>query len=185
MTSAPRLETDRLILRALELSDFEAYAGFCSDPQVVPFVFGRPLSRQEAWQSFAAMVGHWALRGFGMWALEDRESREFVGRAGLDYPEALGYADLEAGWLLGRAHWGWGLAFEAAVAVLNFAFYSLDRQQVASVMRPQNLASIRLAERLGMSPSGAIDFDGLPALLYVASRAAWKYRTSSPSSGAA
>ena len=130
------------------------------------------------------MVGHWTLRGFGRWALEDRASGEFVGRAGFDYPEQSGYPDIEVGWLLGRAYWGRGFAFEAAVAVLNYAFDSLDREQVASIMRPENLASIQLAERLGMSRTGTIDFDGLPALRYVASRATWKYRDSKSQAGA-
>jgi RimJ/RimL family protein N-acetyltransferase len=108
-----------------------------------------------------------------------------VGRAGLDYPEELGLAGLEAGWLLGRPYWGRGLAFEAAVAVFNYAFESLDREQLASIVRSQNVRSIRLAERLGMSNDATITFGGLPALLFVATRPAWKFRIYPHEGGAA
>ncbi|MEN8160168.1 MAG: GNAT family N-acetyltransferase [Myxococcota bacterium] len=175
MSLAPRLETDRLILRPFELRDFDAWVGFCADPEVVPFVFGRPLSRPEAWQGFAAMAGLWSLRGFGMWALEERETGAFVGRAGFDYPETSGYADLETGWLLGRPYWGRGLALEAAVAVCNHAFGALDRREVVSIMRPENERSIRLAQRLGMTQRRTIDFDGLPACLFAVSRDVWSF----------
>lgn len=68
----PRLTTDRLLLRALEARDFDAYAVMMADPDVVRYLGdGQPLGRADAWRQFAFIIGHWALRGFGLWAVEE------------------------------------------------------------------------------------------------------------------
>ena len=70
-----RLETDRLILRMFRDSDLEAYAEMCGDPEVMKYLGGVPMTRSEAWRSMATVLGHWQLRGFGLWAVEERERR--------------------------------------------------------------------------------------------------------------
>src|SRR5687767_1250386 len=82
------LETDRLILRMLRASDFDAYAEMHADPAVMRYIGdGQPLARPMAWRSLATMIGHWSLRGYGLWAVEERSSGKLVGRIGFWNPE--------------------------------------------------------------------------------------------------
>jgi RimJ/RimL family protein N-acetyltransferase len=108
------IETDRLVLRAPVLEHFEGLARLLADPGVARSLSasGRPRNRFEAWQSFAGQVGHWQLRGFGMFNVFERGSGEFVGRIGPWHPE--GWPGLEVGWSLLSAYWGRGYATEAA-----------------------------------------------------------------------
>jgi RimJ/RimL family protein N-acetyltransferase len=88
------IETPRLLLRPFRDTDIEAYAAMCADPEVMRYVGERgPLSRGDAWRQMAMLVGHWQLRGFGMWAVEERATGAFLGRVGLHFPD--GWPDRE------------------------------------------------------------------------------------------
>ena len=114
--SVPTLDTARLRLRPWHDDDLEPYAAMCADPEVMRYMGdGATLSRGDAWRSMAMFVGHWQLRGYGMWAVEERATRPFVGRVGLHRPE--GWPGLEVGWMLDRATWGRGYATEAGRVV--------------------------------------------------------------------
>jgi len=148
MHATPSLDTPRLRLRPLAEVDFNDYAALCADAEVMRYVGDRgPLSRGDAWRQLAMLVGHWALRGYGMWAVEEIASGAFVGRVGLHYPEE--WPEREVAWALARPYWGRGYAFEAATAALRVAFDTLDWPRAISLIAPTNLRSIRLAERLG------------------------------------
>lgn len=166
MIEIPTLTTDRLILRAFRDDDLDAYAEMCADPEVMRYLGeGKTLSRADAWRQLAFFVGHWALRGFGLWALEEKASGRFIGRAGLLQPE--GWPGFEVGWTLARPWWGKGYATEAAREALRYAFDELDRDHVISIIRPDNLPSIRVAERLGERLEGEVEsFFGSRALIY-------------------
>jgi RimJ/RimL family protein N-acetyltransferase len=162
----PELETERLRLRGLEASDFDAFAAMYADPDVMRFIEGgRPLDRVAAWRSMALHMGHWQLRGYGQWALIERASRVFVGRAGLWHPD--GWPGLEVGWALARPYWGRGYATEAARAAVGHAFGVIGAEEVISLIRPENTASIRVAERLGGRYDRAIELLGVVAHVYV------------------
>lgn len=166
------LETDRLTLRTLRESDFEAYAEMCGDPMVTRYVGdGQPMARPMAWRSLATMLGHWTLRGYGQWAAEDRSSGLLVGRIGFWNPD--GWPGFELGWMLRRTYWGRGYATEGARAALRFAFDELGRSQVISLIHPDNAASIRVAERLGERPDGTTEIFGKSALIYRITRVEW------------
>jgi RimJ/RimL family protein N-acetyltransferase len=159
------IETERLRMRAFRNEDLDAYAVMCADPEVMQYLgTGTTLSRGDAWRSMAGFLGHWELRGYGMWALEEKASGRLVGRAGFLDPE--GWPGFELGWTLGREHWGRGFAVEAAKRALEYAFAELDRDRVISLIRPRNVRSIRVAERLGERPVGEIDLLGGPALIF-------------------
>ena len=165
----PTLETERLRLRAFRDEDLDAYAAMCADPEVMRFLgTGITLNRGETWRSMAGFLGHWALRGYGMWALEDKATGALVGRAGFLNPE--GWPGFELGWTLGRQHWGRGYATEAARRALEYAFRELGEPRVISLIRPANLPSIRVAERLGEKRAGEIELLGDTALVYEALR---------------
>jgi RimJ/RimL family protein N-acetyltransferase len=163
------LETERLRLRAFRDDDLDAYAALCADPEVMRYLgTGVTLNRADAWRSMAGFLGHWALRGYGMWALEEKATGTFVGRAGFLNPE--GWPGFELGWTLARAHWGRGFATEAARRALDYAFGELDRPRVISLVRPANEPSKRVAERLGAKPVREIDLLGGPVIVYEALR---------------
>ncbi|MEW6207078.1 MAG: GNAT family N-acetyltransferase [Acidobacteriota bacterium] len=160
-----QLETTCLLLRQFTQSDFDSYAEMCADKEVMRYIGeGRALSRAEAWRNMAGILGHWQLRGYGLWAIEEKESGLLVGRAGFFNPED--WPGFELGWLLGRPFWGKGFATEAARAALQFAFTQLDQPRVISLIRPGNLRSIRVAERLGEKYETTVYLSGAEAFLF-------------------
>jgi len=166
------LETGRLTLRMLRESDFDAYAEMVADPEVMRFIGdGKTLSRPLAWRNLASMVGHWQLRGYGPWAVEERGTGQLVGRIGFWNPD--GWPGFELGWILRRQFWGRGYATEGARAALDFAFTHLVQPEIISLIYPENAASIRVALRLGEQPAGRVEIVGRSALLYRIARAQW------------
>lgn len=155
----PVIETSRLRLTALTEQHFNDYAAMLADPASTRWVGdGAPLDRANAWRSLAMLLGHWQLRGYGMWALELIDSGKFIGRAGLMCPE--GWPDLELGWMLKPEYRHQGYATEAGIAVLDFAWMHLHAPRVISLVRIGNDASDRLAERLGGEQLEDMDFYG-------------------------
>lgn len=165
MAGVPRLTTERLLLRGFAPGDFDAYAAMMADPDVTRYLaVGRPMTRAEAWQQLAMFAGHWVLRGFGVWAVEERATGAFVGRIGCFEPE--GWPAFEVAYTLARPAWGRGYAREGAAAALAYARDVLGRREVVSVIRPGNTASVRVARALGAEPGAAVEFFGGPAVLY-------------------
>jgi RimJ/RimL family protein N-acetyltransferase len=158
------LATERLILRKFRESDLDAYAAMCGDPEVVRYLGVNPMTRAEAWRHLAMVLGHWQLRGFGLWALEERGSGLLAGRAGCWRPE--GWPGLEVGWTLRREFWGRGYATEAGRASLDYAWSELGQTHVISLIQPGNARSIAVAERLGMSLEGRTQIQGHEVLVY-------------------
>src|SRR5262245_18931182 len=118
------------------------------------------------------MVGHWSLRGYGLWAAEERSSGVLVGRIGFWSPE--GWPGFELGWMLRRSFWGRGYATEGARAALQFAFTRLGQPHVLSLIHPENAASIRDAHRLGERLVGSAELMGRSALVYRITREEWE-----------
>jgi RimJ/RimL family protein N-acetyltransferase len=169
----PSIETERLLLRPFRDRDFDAYAEMCADPEVMRYLGDRgALSREDAWRQMAMLVGHWELRGFGMWAVEERATRAFIGRVGLHYPE--GWPEREVGWALARPYWGRGFAVEAARAALNHAFNTLNWPRAISLIDPRNAPSIRLAERLGERFEREVDIRGFRVSIYAIAANSWR-----------
>ena len=158
------LETERLILRMWRNADFEEYAELCADPEVMRFLGGKVFDRTEAWRQMASMIGHWYLRGYGIWAVEEKDSGRLAGRIGCINPE--GWPGFEVGWTLKREFWGKGYATEAARRSLEYAFNDLDKSHVISLIQAENVASIRVAERLGEKLEGTARVVGLDVLVY-------------------
>ena len=166
MVEIPVIDTERLRLTAFDERHFESYASMLGDPTSTRFVGdGEPLDRMNAWRSMAMLLGHWVLRGYGMWAIELKDGGGFVGRVGLHQPE--GWPDLELGWMLRTDHRRHGYATEAGRAALEFAFRELGVDRIISLIRVDNSASERVARRLGGRQATTIDFLGHATLVYV------------------
>ncbi len=159
----PTRETERLRLRPFRVSDFDDYAAMCADPEVARYLNVR-FTREQSWRHLAFLVGHWKLRGYGMWAVEHRETGTFLGRIGFADPE--GWPGCELAWALVRRCWGHGYATEGARAALALAFTLLNKDRVISLIRPENRASIRVAERIGESLQGHVEVLERDYLIY-------------------
>lgn len=170
---APSLQTPRLLLRPLLASDFPAWAAMYADEEFARvFGVGAPMKAEDSWRALALQIGHWALRGFGMWAVAERSApSEFLGRVGFFEPE--GWAGFELGWALARPVWGRGYATEAALAALEHAFTTLDRPRVISLVSPENPRSAGVARRIGERIVDRIELRGKPVDVWAIDRAAW------------
>ena len=169
--SIPTLETERLLLRPFTQDDFESLSIILADPEVAAGATysGEPATRAQAWNWLCMMLGHWHLRGFGIWAVEEKDTGQFIGRIGLQLLE--GFSEPELVWMLARSAWGKGYATEGVAAAIQFAFSFLDLPGISAVIKTENRPSIRLAERLCMSLEGEIDREG---------RAFFEYRLVNP-----
>ena len=136
------------------------------------YVGGAPLSREDAWRSLGYLLGHWMIRGFGLWAAEEKATGALVGRIGLYQPE--GWPGLEVGWLVDRPRWGGGFASEGGAAALRHAFERLRAKRVISVIEPGNAASIRVAEKLGERFLHRQQLQGKQVLVYAIDRETWE-----------
>lgn len=145
LVDAPVLQTERLRLRAPELADFERQAAFYQTDRS-RFV-GGPLSRGSAWRFFATNLGHWILRGYGFWSLEEKATGAYLGGVALWNPE--GWPEAEIGWTVMPEAEGRGVAFEAAVALRRHAYQTLGWSTVISLIDHANTRSEALARRLG------------------------------------
>lgn len=151
--------TARLHLRMFRAGDLDAYAAMCADAEVMQHIGeGGPVGRDVAWRQMALFLGHWTLRGHGMWAVERRADGRLIGRVGFLEPE--GWPGCELGWLLARETWGEGYAQEASAAAIACGREQLGLTELISLIRPDNRRSIALAERLGASLDRSIDFMG-------------------------
>jgi RimJ/RimL family protein N-acetyltransferase len=169
MLDIPVLESERLRLRGWDASDADALRRIYADPITMRYIGdGSTMPPDRAWRAIAFELGHWALRGYGQWAVTDRASGEVLGRAGLYNPE--GWPGTEVGWLIDRPHWGQGLATEAAELAVAWAWETLDEDQLIHLIRPNNHASIRVAEKLGARFSHRMDIDGGPVVVYTQTR---------------
>jgi len=146
LTGIPALTTARLVLRAPEAADGDAYAAFLMGARSVHA--GGPLERADAWRAFAQFIGHWVLRGFGSYIMTLRATGQAVGLAGAWFP--LGRPERELGWVIWSAeHEGKGLAREAALATRAHAYGVLGWETAVSYIHPDNTRSQSLARRLG------------------------------------
>ncbi|RYH09028.1 GNAT family N-acetyltransferase [Tropicimonas sp. IMCC6043] len=145
MADAPVLTTERLVLRAQRMEDFEPFAAMLASERAV--YMGGPCSRRKAWLWFAADTGSWALRNLGGWSVERREDGAVVGQVAVNQPDF--YPEVEIGWMLYPAYLRSGYALEAATAARNWAFGPRGLDTLVSYIDPPNARSIHLAERLG------------------------------------
>jgi TDG/mug DNA glycosylase family protein len=162
--AVPTLETDRLLLRPFEERDLDAYAAIVADPEVMRYVGGEALDRSAAWRQMALFLGHERLRGWTLNAVVERATGRLLGRCGLWRPE--GWPGLEVGWALGRFAWGHGFATEAALAWRDWTFGVLGAEELVSIVHRDNLASHRVAERIGHHRLRELEVNGLPCVLW-------------------
>jgi RimJ/RimL family protein N-acetyltransferase len=167
---APVIETERLKLRGHGLDDFAACAAMWADPVVTRHIGGRPFTEEESWTRLLRYVGHWALLGFGYWAVEEKATGSFVGETGFaDYKRAVeALKDRpEIGWAFVSQSHGKGYATEAIRAAVAWGDAHFGAGQTACIIHPDNLASIRVAEKCGYGKLQVTTYKGRPAIVFV------------------
>ncbi|HEY8297416.1 MAG TPA: GNAT family N-acetyltransferase [Candidatus Baltobacteraceae bacterium] len=167
---APVIETPRLVMRAHRLEDFPACAAMWADPIVTRYIGGKPSTQMETWGRLMRYVGHWALLGFGYWAIQDKASGNFAGE--------LGFADFkrdmqpsidgmpELGWALATPFHGKGYATEAVRAAIAWGDAHFGSARTVCLIDPENLASIRVAQKCGYMESERTTWHGLSTVLF-------------------
>ncbi|WP_206064116.1 GNAT family N-acetyltransferase [Oleiagrimonas sp. C23AA] len=172
---APRIDTERLVLRPPTAQDFEAWAAFQADPVAMAFM-GGARSRAQAWRHFIAAVGAWVVQGHSLFSIIERESRQWIGTTGAWQPE--GWAGLEVGWCIARRFQRRGYALEAAGAARDWAFAHLQVDEVVHYIPPGHDASRAVATRLGSQCRQRVDmpepFAGTEVELWSQSRRDWQ-----------
>lgn len=165
----PILTTPRLTLRGHRGDDFADCAAMWADPVVTRHI-GKPLNEEESWSRFLRYFGHWQLLGFGYWVAEENASGNFVGEVGFaDYkrdiePSLKGAPEI--GWVLAAAFHGKGFATEAVRAVVEWGDVHFRGGRTACIIAPDNLGSIRLAEKCGYRQMRTTTYHGHPTLMF-------------------
>ncbi|MEV4813095.1 GNAT family N-acetyltransferase [Micromonospora avicenniae] len=148
------LGTDRLSLRGWRDNDLDALASLNADPEVMRYILdGSVRDREQSAEGLRKMITDWETRGFGLFAVEVRETGALAGWVGLAVPEFLPEVmpAVEIGWRLDRRFWGHGYASEAAAAALRFGFNVCDLDRIISIRHVDNARSARVMAKLGLA----------------------------------
>ena len=172
---APRLETERLVLRAWRKDDREKYFAILQEPAVYCHFGPQPMGMEECWRRLIASAGSWQVNGFGGWAVERRSDGKLIGMTALftawrDLEPEFG-DEPEMGWIFASEAHGQGLAGEACRAALDWAEANLEPSPIWAIIAPANEPSFRLAERLGFEKVGETLYNDEPTV--VLNRPAW------------
>jgi len=167
---APIIETERLRLRGHRLEDFAASAAMWADPRVTRYIRPRPFTNEESWARLLRYIGHWALLGFGYWVIEDKATGAFLGECGFaNYKRAmqppLGDTP-EIGWALVPEAHGKGYATEAVRVVTVWGDAHFGKVRTACIIDPQNVASIRVAEKNGYGQASFATYMGDQVMVF-------------------
>ena len=173
-----RIETDRLVLRPFAPGDVEAHVAMMQDPKTASFLTpdGEPRAYGDEWRAAASYLGHWQIRGYGFFSVDEKETGEWVGRVGPWKPG--GWPGLECGWSIHSSRWGKGYAPEAAIATIRWTFDQFpDLPRIISVIDPGNENSQAVARKIGEEKTDEIfEFWGHRLDVWAADRTAWLTR---------
>ncbi|QOZ30307.1 GNAT family N-acetyltransferase [Bradyrhizobium sp. CCBAU 53421] len=171
----PVIETARLILRPWRASDIAENTRMLSDPETARFITPdhQPVTSElKGWRNAAVISGHWALYGFGMFAVEEKSSGRYIGRVGPYCPPE--WPGFEVGWGIAKECRGRGYAVEAARAAIDFVFANFTVDRIIHCIDPANVASQAVARRLGAVNEGPGRLEGDAVDIWVTTRGRWR-----------
>lgn len=166
-------ETSRLILRQFNESDVEPLLGFRGDPEVMRFSIAGPETRADIQTRYLpGCLKRYSRDGLGQWAVVRKSDGICVGECGICVQEVEGEREFEISYRMRRDCWGIGLATEATRACRDYGFEQVGLRRLISIIESENVASIRVAEKMGMSLEKSASFHGIPVLIYSVTSAA-------------
>lgn len=160
------IETKRLFIRPFKLTDIAAFAPICADEEVMRYIGGGAHDRIETEKRMTNWILSYQQDGFGLMALIHKESKHLIGFCGLIRQTVDGEKYIELGYRLAKDYWHQGLATEAASAVKHYAFHSLQLEELISIIDCENLASINVATKVGMTLFRKTKFHNVNVALY-------------------
>lgn len=167
---APRLETERLILREFDTHDLDHHAATLGDAEVMRHIGGKALTREDSWRRLLSGVGSWQLIGIGAWAVELKADGRMVGHCGFfDFQRDMQppiSGEPEMGWIFDRSVHGQGIAYEACARALLWADEMLGAQSYPAIIDLENAPSMKLAEKLGFARQADATYRDHPIALF-------------------
>ncbi|WP_425409222.1 GNAT family N-acetyltransferase [Hyphococcus sp.] len=155
--AAPRLQSERLIMRGPEPDDFPAFAAMWSDRDVIRYITKDPLNEENSWFGFLRIAGHWPMMGYGYWMVIEKDTGDLVGEVGfVDFKRTLTPSlkgQPEIGWVFAAAAHGKGYATEAAKAALEWGDEHFNGARMSCIIDIDNAPSIRVAKKCGFTES--------------------------------
>jgi ribosomal-protein-alanine N-acetyltransferase len=165
------LETERLTLRRLTLDDLDALFALYRDPEIRRYFPEKTLTYQETKEELEWIIEvYYGRYGYGLWATIYKETGEFIGRCGLLPWTIEERQEVEVAYLLDKRYWGQGLATEAAAAIRDYAFAHLPVSRLICLVDPENEASRKVAQKIGMTLEKEMILDGTSALVFAMAR---------------
>ncbi|MBD2099200.1 GNAT family N-acetyltransferase [Trichocoleus sp. FACHB-591] len=164
-------ETPRLLLRQFTQDDVDDLAAMYADPAVMTYL-GGVRSYETTQQHIERIIQNYQDYGFGLWAVIHKGDRRLMGRCGLIPQTIEGQGEVEIGYLLSHAYWGQGLATEAATAIRDYGFNTVGCDRLISLIDPHNLASQKVALRVGLTYEKDVILSDKPIRLYAIYRPA-------------
>ena len=173
----PEIITPRLRLRPFELGDLEGLVALDTDPDVMRYIGkGQLRSRQETEMGLHRLMQHQDQHGFGLWAVVRQSDQAFLGWCGLKYLDST--PEIEVGYRLAKHCWGQGFATEGAIASVNYGFEVLGLDRIVAIAQPDNRASRRVMEKVGMQYEKAAHFYKTDCVYYALNRDRWQTNSS-------
>ena len=169
----PAVTTSRLVLRPFVPEDVEPLHRIMNDREVMRyFPVADPPPLEKVDRLIQGQLKHWEAHGYGWWAVELRSDSQLIGWSGLQFlPETN---ETEVAYLLGKPFWGRGLATEGARAGLRFGYEELGLEKIVAIVHPDNVASRRVIEKLGMHGGDRAHYFGMDVYHYALERHAYR-----------
>lgn len=174
-----KITTARLYLRPFTINDLDAFFSLCSNPEMMHYI-GEPDSRVQAQARLENWLTYRSEQGLGAWAVFEKSSDRFAGYGFLRALEQP--SEAEIGYGMAKAYWGRGLTTELATALLQWGFQMKFLEQIVGFVHPENIASCRVMEKLGMQDGGLVDRHGLLRKYYSMARQGFELTNTSPES---
>ncbi len=159
------VETEHLIFRPLELSDLDELTALYADPEIMRYL-GGPRSKDEVARVLNGYIREYQIYGHSFFATIHKKDQRFIGHCGLLNQEVEGFSEVELAYVLARPYWKQGLALEGTLALRDYGFQKLGLPRLISLIPPDNVASVHIAEKIGMTYERDVDQWGQHFHLY-------------------
>lgn len=166
----PEIETARLRLRHFTPDDFDNLFRLYSDPEVMRYL--SPKTKEQTQTSLSKHIKQWQEQNFGIWAVIHKDSGKIIGRCGLGFLQNT--PEVELGYVFDKSYWNMGIATEASRATLKYGFLEVKLDKIVAIAIPQNIASVRVIQKVGMKYQKNARYYGHDVVYYVISRSQWQ-----------